>query len=362
MNRVFQTCLHPWIWILLVALTVTGCGEEVQRSMKPVPVAFGNINQLVVIADQEIWDGPVGDTLRFYYSSAFPILPQPEPMLDLSHFSAEELAADPLRKELRNYMIIADLSDENSQAARLIRNDVGEEKIRKAREEGNFSSLAGRDKWAKGQLLVYQFAFSEQQLIEVLKRNFPAVLKRVQEADEEKIEATVYLDGESAPLKQTVQEKIGIRLRVPNEYKLAIEDEDLIWMRKETAFQSSNLLVHKVKYTEQSQLSKEGLKAVRDSIGKKFISSTLPDTYMKINDVDLPMLVYETTIDGHYAIEARGIWEIENDYMGGAFISYLVHNPESNELVFLDGFVHAPGEEKRDFMQYLNYILNTARI
>lgn len=362
MNRILKTSIYQLMILLLVAISVSGCGEEVQRSMRPVPVAFGKINQLVVIADQDVWDGPVGDTLRFYYSSAFPILPQPEPMLDLSHFTAEQLAADPLRKELRNYMIISNMSDQDSEASKLIQKDVGEEKVRQAREEGKFPSLAGRDKWAKGQLLVYQFAFSEDQLIEVLKRNFPAVLKRIHEADAEKIEATVYLDGESATLKREVEEKMGIRLRVPNEYKLAIEDENVIWMRKETAFQSSNILVYKVKYTQQSQLSKEGLKAVRDSIGRKYISSTLPNTYMKINDVDLPLLVDETTIDGHYAIEARGIWEIENDYMGGAFISYLVHNPESNELVFLDGFVHAPGEEKRDFMQYLEYILNTAKI
>jgi len=362
MNRIFKASIYHLIVVILVALTVSGCGEEVQRSMRPVPVAFGNINQLVVIADQDVWDGPVGDTLRFYYSSAFPILPQPEPMLDLSHFTAEELAADPLRKELRNYLIIANMNDQDSEAARLIRRDVGEEKVRSAREEKNFNSLAGRDKWAKGQLLVYQFAFSEDQLIDALKRNFPSVLKRIEEADAAKIEATVYLDGESGPLKREIEERMGIRLRVPNEYKLAIEDDDVIWMRKETPFQSSNIVVHKVPYTQQSQLSKEGLKAVRDSIGKKYISSTLPNTYMKINDVDLPLLIYETTIDGHYAIEARGIWEIENDYMGGAFISYLVHNPENNELLFLDGFVHAPGEEKRNFMQYLEYILNTAKI
>ena len=220
----------------------------------------------------------------------------------------------------------------------------------------------GRDKWAKGQLLVYQFAPSEEKLIEILKRNYPAVLKRIHEADEKKIEATVYLDGESYKLKQEVEQKMAISLRVPNDYNLAVSDGNAIWMRKETPFSSSNILVHKIKYTKQSQLSGDGLKAIRDSLGRKYVSSTLPDTYMKINDIDLPMLVNETTIDGRYTLEARGIWEIENDYMGGAFLSYLIHDPQKNELIFLDGFVHAPGEDKRNFMQYLEHILRTVKI
>jgi hypothetical protein len=362
MNRYISTNIFQWITGLLITLLLTGCGEEVQRSLRPVPTAFGKINQLVVIADQEVWDGPLGDTIRFYYSSAFPILPQPEPILDLSHFTVENLEADPLRKELRNYMLIANLEDESSLATRLVRNDVGQEKIRQAREEGKFNPIAGRDKWAKGQLLIYQFAPTEDELIETVKRNFPSVLKRVHEADENKIEATIYLDGESYKLKEEVREKMNVNLRVPNDYLLATSEDNFIWIRKETPKISSNIMIHKVKYTDQQQLTKEGIKKIRDSLGRKYISSTLPNTYMQINDVDLPLLTSETTIDGHYALEARGIWEIVNDYMGGAFISYLVHNSENGELVFLDGFVHAPGEDKRNSMQYLEFILNTLKI
>ena len=67
-------------------------------------------------------------------------------------------------------------------------------------------------------------------------------------------------------------------------------------------------------------------------------------------------------IDNQYAVEARGIWEIANDYMGGPFISYTIHNPQTNELLYLDGFVHAPGKEKRNFMQQLEKIFTTAKL
>ncbi len=82
---------------------------------------------------------------------------------------------------------------------------------------------------------------------------------------------------------------------------------------------------------------------------------------MRINDVDLPMFTYVKTINNRYAIEARGIWELENDYMGGPFISYLIHNPDKNELLFLDGFVYAPQEDKRNYVQYLEHLLSNVK-
>lgn len=82
---------------------------------------------------------------------------------------------------------------------------------------------------------------------------------------------------------------------------------------------------------------------------------------MKVNDIDLPMLVETTTLNNYFALEGRGIWEMENDYMGGPFVSYLIHNPNTNELLLLYGFLYAPGEDKREYMQQLEHVMHTIR-
>jgi hypothetical protein len=330
--------------------------------MKSVPTAFGNLNEIVVIMDEDMWNGPVGDTLRYYYSAAYPLLPQPEPVFDLRHFTATDLKKDPLRKELRTYMLVANLNDESSETTKMVLNDIGEEKARAARETPDeVNSVVGNDKWAKGQLLIYQFAYSHDALTEVLKKNFPYVRKRVNKFDDRKLQAYIYLDGENKPLMEEVQNDMGVNIRIPNDYFMAINDGEVIWMRKETEEISSNLLLKKIPYEAQSQLSKEYLITLRDSIGKKYIASTLEDTYMRVNDEDLPVISNPDKVNGYYAFEARGVWEIVNDYMGGAFVSYLILNPNTNELLFIDGFLHAPGKEKRDFMEHLNYIINTVK-
>ncbi len=350
-----------YLWILLVIPLLVGCSEEMQRNLKAVPTAFGKINEIIVIADQEVWDGDVGDTIRYYYSSAYPLLPQPEPIFDLRHFTPEDLRKDPLRKELRNYFIVGNVDDASSPTAAFLKKDIGVEKLREAKELNKISPIVGKDKWANGQLIVYQYDFSYESLQKAIVKHFPSITRRIHEADKTKIDATVFLDGESRTLMNEIQDKIGVKIRIPKDYFLALSDGDVVWMRKETNVSSSNIIMKKVAYTNESQLSKDGLKSIRDSIGRKYISSTASNTYMRINDTDLPLLTSVTSVNSNYALEARGIWEIVNDYMGGAFVSYLILNPEQNELLFVDGFVHAPGKEKRDYMQHLEHIISTVR-
>lgn len=349
--------------ILLNALflLLTGCTEDARRGLSPIPTAFGNLNEIVVVMDADMWDGAVGDTLRYYYSAAYPLLPQPEPIFDLRHFTPLELSQDPLRKELRTYLVVGNLSDRDSPATKMIVNDIGEEKARKAKEDKEYNSAIGRDKWAKGQLLIYEFGYSEDELIAILKENFPAVRKRVNQHDSRKVDAYVYLNGENKRLEEEVKEDINVSMRIPSDYFLALNDDNIIWMRRETDETSSNIILKKIPYTDRSQLSKDNIIAIRDSIGRQYISSTLPGTYMQTNDVDLPVLTDVTKINGYYTLEARGIWEIVDDYMGGAFMSCLILNPNSNELLFVDGFLHAPGEDKRDIMQYIEHIIRTIK-
>lgn len=345
----------------------TGCSSEPQAQgsgsgLRPMPLAFGKIRELTVIMDNDLWKGQVGDTLDYYYAGPYLLLPQPEPILDIRHFTARELLEDPLRKELRLMLFVCDLSDEQSLTTQMVSKDLGEEKIRRARETPGFRITVGRNKWAKDQTILYLFGFSEEELVANVKKSMSVIMDKIEEVDTEKLDATVYLDGENTKLTQLIRDRYKFNIRIPGEYVQALYDESVLWMRRETTDYSSSILVSSIPYTDPSQLTKQGLKEIRDSIGRKYISSELPDTYMKVNDIDLPFLADATSVSGKYALEGRGIWEIENDYMGGPFLSLLIHQPERNQLIFLDGFLYAPGKDKRNNMLYLEHIFSTVRL
>ena len=347
---------------LFLPVILSNCSGEMRENLRTVPNAFGKVNDLVVVADREIWESPIGDTLLYYYSGPYPILPQPEPILEIKYFSPEDLEEDQLRKQLRTYLFACDLSNENSPTTRMMKYLAGEQNMAQININPKNNIVVGKDKWAKGQMLIFQFARNRQELLENLKNNFPAILKKVRENDSKQIDGTVFFEGRNEKIEQEVRDKLGIDMRIPKEYFQALSDGEVIWLRRETDETSSNLIFKKIPYRDKAQLTRDGIKAIQDEIGKKYVSTQLENTYMKINDLDLPMYVTSIRFKNLYALEARGIWEIVNDYMGGAFVSYLVLNPKTNELIFMLGFLHAPGEDKRNFMQHIDHVIQTARI
>lgn len=346
-------CLGAYI------LLAWGCSNDLTKKLEAVPTAIGVPNQLTIIADDAIWNGPLGDTLRYYFSSAYPILPQPEPIFDLRHFSPEDVYGEPLNRGRRTYLVFGNLSDENSKTSQMIKKDLGPGNADRARREPEYNTTIAHDKWAKGQMIVYLFGNNSDELIKNIKENFSAIGSRINEADKPSIDASVYLGKTNYKLIEEVKNNFGVYLKIPGDYFQAISDENTMWLRKENEYLSSSILIHKLPYQDKSQFSQQGIKKIRDKLGKKYISSEVEATYMRTNDVDLPMFVETVDLNGNYAMEARGIWDIVNDYMGGPFISYLVLSPDSKELILVDGFVHAPGKKKRKFMQHLEYILSS---
>ena len=347
------------LFALGLLIMQTACSSDQVKNFQAVPNAFGKTNQINVIADKDVWEGPVGDTLRYYFGSPYLLLPQPEPLFDLRHLTPENLTADPLKRELRTYMILANLNDENSPTARLVKSDLGSESQRRAKEDPKYNTTLGRDKWAKGQLLVYSFALSEDALINNIKKNFPALMKKINEADRPTIESKVYAAGVDFPLMDKVKEKFGIDMRIPKDYFIATQDSNTMWLRYEPKDLSSNILISQLEYNDQSQLTEAGIKEVMNRIGKEYVTTEIENSYMRINDKDLPVFTKQMDINGNFALEARGIWDIVNDYMGGPYLSYLIHKKDTNELYFVQGFVYAPGKEKRDYMQNLELIFSS---
>ena len=109
-------------------MTGLGC-TDVLNDMQSKPNALGKMNEVVVICDDMLWDAGPGDSTVYYFESPYPIMPAPEPLFDLRHFSTEDLNMDRLRKELRTYLVLADLSDSESLTTQMVKNDLGEQMI-----------------------------------------------------------------------------------------------------------------------------------------------------------------------------------------------------------------------------------------
>ncbi|MBR9920419.1 MAG: DUF4837 family protein [Bacteroidetes bacterium] len=354
--------MQKYLLTTLTVLLLASCSSEMREKLEPRPTAFGPLNQLVVIADENLWEGAVGDTFDYYFASAYPVLPQPEPIYDLRHFSPEELMYKKERRELRKYVILADLNDEESMATKLVRQDISNELIEEAREKNTFKTAVREDRWANNQLVVYMFGFGNDKLLESIQNNFPGVNKRIRKAQSKQIEAEVYPAGTNNILVNQLKDSMNIDVRVPSEYFLAMYDEinRTAWVRQETPEVSFNIMFQRIKYTDDDQLKPEYLQARIDSLGA-YVSSDVNNTYLVVNDEDLPIITEVFQRDNRYTLQMRGIWEMENDFMGGPFVAEMALNPNTNELLLTFGFIFAPGEDKRDNMKYMEYVMESVQ-
>lgn len=342
---------------------MSSCNNDVTKKLVPKGAALGKLNEIVVIADEIDWEGEIGDTFRFYFQSAYPILPAPEPVFDLRHFTPLQLDGQPLRKELRTYAILADLSNEESPTTQMVKRDMGSEKFRAAVESGKPNSSIGKDKWAQGQMLVYLFGKNKPALFQSIKNNFPAVAKRINSHDSKQLESAVYFDKANMGMTRMISERFGIEMLVPGKYQIAVNDtfNNMVWLRKDTRDAILNVVFKKVPYNDESQLSKENIIAMRNEFGATYITSDTEGSVMVTNEEDLPVYEYAFKIEGQYGKELRGIWEMTADFKGGPFATYVVIDKDQKSLIYIDAFILAEGAKKRDKMMRLDYMIKTSK-
>jgi hypothetical protein len=83
---------------------------------------------------------------------------------------------------------------------------------------------------------------------------------------------------------------------------------------------------------------------------------------MVIAQEDIPP-VFDTITDfpGGYAVETRGLWKVENNYMGGPFINYTMIDKANNKVLTLDGYIYFPNQDKKSYLRQLEAIFFAAK-
>jgi len=69
-----------------------------------------------------------------------------------------------------------------------------------------------------------------------------------------------------------------------------------------------------------------------------------------------PLVTVAHDFPAGYAAEMRGMWRVENDFMGGPFLSYTFADSRTGDLVTIEGYYYEPNQKKRNQMLQLQAI------
>ncbi|HKJ48266.1 MAG TPA: DUF4837 family protein [Christiangramia sp.] len=319
------------ILLASIFLLIACKNEKSKKDDRILSDSSGNINQLTVVIENDLWEGEVGEAIRTNLAAPVDGLPQEEPLFSLSQIPPETFTGF-----VRNTRIFLKVENNNSKGMNLI-----------------------EDEFSRPQTGIVVMGQNSEELIDVINKQSDSIIKTFKKTELTEKQRRI---RKSLKKDDALSEKFGLNLKFPSAYRYAKEDEHFSWIRKEIPKGSMEILVYEVpinKLENDSTVIANIIK-MRDSIGEARIPGRLEGSYMITEKAYAPYL-FETKIDGKFAYETRGTWEVENDFMAGPFVNYAVKDEENNRFVILEGFVFSPSRGKRDNIFELDAILQSAK-
>lgn len=313
--------------LVVISLLLLSCSSNPGAKMETIT---GKSGEVVVLIGKEIWKGSTGSLIRQTLAQPQSSLPQEEPMFNLIDVPPEAFIN--LFKTSRNILTVK------------ISPTYTEPKV-------EFTN----DTWAYPQAIINIQASSAENFEELFIANSDKIMSFFLRAEKDRLQSTYKAVYEKGVYK-TLLDDLKIKLYVPTGFEIVKKDSGFVWIRYDTPLITQNILVYTYPYDSDSIFTSNYQVAKRNLITKKFVSGPTPGSYMS-TDMEIPRDFNILKYNGNYASEMRGLWRVENDFMGGPFISLSVLDASRRRVVTIEGDVYAPKNNKRNYLRQLEAMI-----
>lgn len=323
------------LFFLSFLIVFSSCDSKRDRSGKVRSI--GNTSEILVVVENEHqWENSIGKVIKEHLGRPQYGLNQEEPIFDLAHIQKKSF--NDLFKKHRNILIVD------------IDKNVAEPKL-ELRE----------DYWSKPQKVIKITAPDATSFKTIFSENAETFRLKYNQAERDRI-LTVFRTTSPNKVTKKVLEQFGIIMTIPRDFYLAKTENDFLWIRKETEKFSQGIIIFAEPYMDTAQFSQASIVARTNRFQQQFVPGAIEGSYMSTDAEYIPPLS-ETISDfvTDYAVETRGLWKVEGDFMSGPFVSYTFVNPNTKNIITLMGYVYQPNKEKRDLLRQLEAILYSVR-
>ena len=318
--------------LLISAVGLVACGENSREEERILTESSGNINNLSVILEQELWRGEIGEAVRTTLAAPVDGLPQEEPLFTLRQMPPESFSG--FMRKSRIFLNI---------------------------QKGKPADIKiAKDPYAKPQTGIFISGETNEEIINLIHENSERIIRSFKEVELKEQQRRI---GKALMDDSRLEEELGVSLDFPDAYRYAKEENGFFWIRKDIPNGSMEIFVYEVPLAtfEKDTNVVANIIRMRDSIGKTHVPGPTEGTYM-ITEAAFAPYLFDSEIDGKFAYETKGIWEVKGAFMSGPFINYAVRDEKNDRYVILEGSAFRPSASKRDNMIQLEAILKSAEI
>lgn len=299
------------------------------------PKASGRPYEVLVVMDSIDWQAPHGRALFDVLDTDVPMLPQSERSFRIS------------QTEVKNF----------NRVLNIFRNIiiVNIDRTQFTRTKMKFA----RDKYALDQVVLTINSPSKEEFREFCIEHRQDIVDFLTKMEMNRLIKELKKEN-SKVTKQLAKEIFNCEMNAPKELQSYKKGKDFLWTSNNTPAGLMSIVMYSFPYEGPQIFNKEYLTHKRDSVMKENIPGEKPNMYMTTDT--LCTVVKPIVVHGQYAMEMRGLWYMENDCMGGPYVSHHRVDTENNRVIVVEGFVYAPEKMKRGLIRRLEGSLYTLKL
>lgn len=328
------TMRNTTILLALASLLIfTGCRVESGPEPK---TTIGSDYQVMVICDDDIWDGDLAMAVCDLLETDIPGLVRPEGYFNIVKQVAPQNATDMDKR----YGIIfkVELSAASTEPKYSVTNDL----------------------YARPQIILTLTAANIEQAVGFIYSHADELREVMNESERNEAIKAAY--GKPAQqLMNDFSKSTGHKMLIPHSFfKANPADEELTWYIRDYPNKAQYIYAFTTDYDPEVSIEDESATIV-SAINNKFntISSKGADgSYMQISPYR-EIVADVLNINGTPMLELRGCWEVENDYMGGSFTAYTIFDAETSRATVVIFAIYAPEDSQRNLMRELECLIYT---
>lgn len=313
--------------LALIAFTFAAC-------IGGNPTSSGRPFEILVVVNPDTWDRAAGRALHDVLDSDVPGLPQSESSFRIMYTSTKDY--DSTLKLIRN-IIIVDIQDIFTKT----------------------SFKFAKDVYASPQMILTIQAPNEADFEQFVTENKQTILDFFTRTEMNR-QISLLEKKHSDLISAKVDSLFGSDIWVPTELTNSKTGKDFFWASTNAASADRNFVIYSYPYTDKDTFTKEFFVHKRDSVMKANIPGSRDSSYMATDS--LLTEVRPINVHNDYTMEARGLWRMKGDFMGGPFVSHTRLDKKNQRIITAEVFVFSPDKMKRNLIRQMESSLYTLKL
>ena len=296
-----------------------------------LPNVSGKAGEIIVVIEKADWEGSAGEAVRGLLACDCSWLAQQEALYSLVNVAPGGFTD--LFKVHRN-IVYFNMGPQCDSASVQLKKDI----------------------WAAPQCIIQINAPDAASACSLLEQNGKMITNAIEQAERDRVIANC-IRYEERSIAPVVTEIFGGSPHFPSGYKLKKKTADFVWVADEKQYTNQAILIYRYPCTEDEPFTEKAIIAHRNAKLKEEVPGMFENTWMTTSEFFPTQLEY-IKFRGRDFAQLRGMWEVENDYMGGPFTSQSFYARDgSSDIIVAEAFVYAPKYDKRQYLRQVESIL-----